>query len=577
MDPIEIKVTGTDDSEGALKGAEKNVKALGEAADDAAPKIKGTGDAAKDAEPAIKGMGDSAAQAGPKIKGMGDGLDGLDDKVRKSSHSSDEAATRLDKLGESADVGESRFIGLASGIDGATSLMDDPSPQEMAQGIADLSDGIAKAGVPWMIKMRDATSSFIGSIGGIKGALVGGGAIAALGGLAYAIGQANEAAHEAKFDDLTKQLQETGDVAEAAQAALGDPGPNSTTNMFSKVVPDVEGLQDVLKRLIDDGQFETAKDLIAEAGARGDITAGQMEALTGMIDHLANSSEGAALTQKNLADSIRGTNDAIQASTDPVFAMIDADNQLRDANQAVADAQNAVNEAIKEHGEGSPEHIEALQNLRDAELDVASSAYDNEAAMRELAASMVEGGGDVTAMTDHLRSLENQGLVAKGTTEAFGRAVRNLPRRANTTITATDYATTVLRATGDLARALDGTITNITLQASLVGGGAAYLAATGGRRTRAAGGPGGAAVGGPRRDMTLVGEDGPELIDLPPGTMVRPAANTAYDMAAGGWAGGATITWAGGPSDDLGMAVWRWLQQRVQVSYGGDVQRALGG
>jgi|SRR5687768_3871913 len=59
-----------------------------------------------------------------------------------------ESASSFDRVGESADNAETRFAGLASGIDGVTTLMDDPSPQEFAQGLADMADGIGNFVVP---------------------------------------------------------------------------------------------------------------------------------------------------------------------------------------------------------------------------------------------------------------------------------------------------------------------------------------------------------------------------------------------------------------------------------------------
>jgi hypothetical protein len=59
-----------------------------------------------------------------------------------------ESASHIDRVGESADNAEGKFTGLASGIDGVTTLMDDPSPQEFAQAIADMADGVANFAVP---------------------------------------------------------------------------------------------------------------------------------------------------------------------------------------------------------------------------------------------------------------------------------------------------------------------------------------------------------------------------------------------------------------------------------------------
>lgn len=72
---------------------------------------------------------------------IGSSAKDMEDDVGKASRS-------FDRVGESADNAEGRFTGLASGIDGVTTLMDDPSPQEFAQGIADIADGIANFAVP---------------------------------------------------------------------------------------------------------------------------------------------------------------------------------------------------------------------------------------------------------------------------------------------------------------------------------------------------------------------------------------------------------------------------------------------
>jgi hypothetical protein len=86
-----------------------------------------------------------AGETSPSLKRS---MDDIGTGSRKMADSADEAAGRIDRVGESADNAEGRFTGLASGIDGVTTLMDDPSPQEFAQGIADIADGIANAAVP---------------------------------------------------------------------------------------------------------------------------------------------------------------------------------------------------------------------------------------------------------------------------------------------------------------------------------------------------------------------------------------------------------------------------------------------
>lgn len=95
---------------------------------------------------------------------------------------------------------------------------------------------------------------------------------------------------------------------------------------------------------------------------------------------------------------------------------------------------------------------------------------------------------------------------------------------------------------------------------------------------KATGGVIGAAGGGPRSRMTLVGEQGPELVNLAPGSTVRSNPDTRRML--GGWAGA-------GPSQPIELVInldgrevarqlWDPMRAEVWSRAGGDVQKALG-
>jgi hypothetical protein len=91
------------------------------------------------------------------------------------------------------------------------------------------------------------------------------------------------------------------------------------------------------------------------------------------------------------------------------------------------------------------------------------------------------------------------------------------------------------------------------------------------------GGASRAASGGPRNNMTLVGERGPELVNLKPGSMVTPAGKTRSIMNGGGTGNGEPIVInnyisAGAQFDDLLVEVLR----RAVGRRGGNVQTVLG-
>jgi chromosome segregation ATPase len=111
-------------------------------------------------------------------------------------------------------------------------------------------------------------------------------------------------------------------------------------------------------------------------------------------------------------------------------------------------------------------------------------------------------------------------------------------------------------------------------------------------RIQATGGPtrGHAAEGGARTGPITVNErgrqegfttPGGDTFLLPMGGQVVPNANIQamadqQHFRRAGAGGGAVVQWIGGPTDDLGAAVWRYFQRNVRIYGGGDVQSALG-
>ena len=77
----------------------------------------------------------------------------------------------------------------------------------------------------------------------------------------------------------------------------------------------------------------------------------------------------------------------------------------------------------------------------------------------------------------------------------------------------------------------------------------------------------------------MVGEQGPEIVDLAPGSMVHSNPDSQRMMAGGGgWGGGpveARVSFDG-TGDALIDAFLSRVRVRIQRGYGGDVQAALG-
>ena len=141
-------------------------------------------------------------------------------------------------------------------------------------------------------------------------------------------------------------------------------------------------------------------------------------------------------------------------------------------------------------------------------------------------------------------------------------------KRAILSADITDLSNNIANAQAQI-NALQGKTVTITYRAR--GGGGVTLA------TNATGGIiGGAATGGARGGLSWVGEQGPELVRLPTGSMVYPSGQSmgmAAQAAANSGGGVVQLEWVGGNAGDEFM---RWLRKNIRITGGGDVQRALG-
>lgn len=247
----------------------------------------------------------------------------------------------------------------------------------------------------------------------------------------------------------------------------------------------------------------------------------------------------------NTRNELEQLSDEMRAQTDPAFALLDAQNDL-------TDAQVRYNKAVKEHGRNSPEAREALRDVTKAAINATEAAGKlGDTFKGELTPSM------------------KATLRAAGLTEQQIKDVTREMRRSKDV--AEDYAgnyyvTFHVRTRGAIPQ-------NHSIRSLMEG------------RNYASGGivgaqPGipGAASGGVRNGMTWVGEQGPELAELPPGTRVHPAGQSqrmAQEMSGGGGKREPVVL----ELRSSGNAVDDFLLERLRESIrvqGGDVQIVLG-
>lgn len=499
--------------------------------------------ATRDAADGIKAVGDEAEKAGPKVSGLGDKLD---DAGKRSKKSSDDMAGGLDGVGESADGLETRFTGLASGIDGVTSLMDDPSPQEFAQGIADISDGIANSAVPALSRFKDGISGAISNfreggiskmtseMGGLGKAALGVGAALGVAGIAFSIKQIGDARRQADVNQIVEDFIKLGDASELLEHDL-----TGATLEGGKA-------RDVFDELVKTAP-ELAEELIEQAEA-ADTDAETIAYMKDKLDEATSSTELAAASVERLSDAYQKMNDPIFAALDAVQGMRDAQLGVTEAHREVTRAQEDLNEAIEEHGRGSREAAEAQTALEeaqravgDAEIDAVAATADYEGALLNLQEAVERGDVSWSDFEATLGRWQAQGDITAQQAEEARRRVHGLSEEARDV--PGKVGTTVTAQTGEARRLLEGMKARIL---DLDGDTATiYVNAVQNFRNSllsamfASGGVRGAAVGGPQNGATLVGENGPELVNLAPGSYVHPAANTGHML--GGSDGGLTV------------------------------------
>lgn len=265
-----------------------------------------------------------------------------------------------------------------------------------------------------------------------------------------------------------------------------------------------------------------------------------------------------------VGNELTNLSDDMRAQTDPVFALIDAQDNL-------ADAQKAVTDATDKHGKKSKEAQAALR-------DLAKASIEAEAKSGALADSY---GGEVTpalhatlraaGMTEsQIADLGRQFTNAKNKGDAFAKTY-HARLQADT-----DSATARIQHVRDLLAQVrskkisvsvlvaDSQLNKVENTLNRMGG-------------YAHGGIKGAASGMIGGDLTWVGENGPELLKLPPSTNVK--SNPDSMRAMSGQGGGATdvqISFVERSGDVLIDAIVERLRWRVGRHAGGSVQKYLG-
>lgn len=240
------------------------------------------------------------------------------------------------------------------------------------------------------------------------------------------------------------------------------------------------------------------------------------ENLTEAVDNSAQAEEDAAKAADELKASLDAANetlerqeeafynliDAQRASIDSSFAVRDAQNDVFDAQQKVAEATDKVTEAINTYGADTPQAIGASRDLANAESDLTRKQMDLAAASAEMAIKQREANGEaVTAKEkndiligaiDGVRASLTPGSAAYEALSGWIGQLQAVPRNVTTTVGVT--------------------LEQVGISQDMVASVRSQVAAAFANR----------ATGGPAQGPTMVGERGPELLNLPSGSHITP-------------------------------------------------------
>lgn len=279
------------------------------------------------------------------------------------------------------------------------------------------------------------------------------------------------------------------------------------------------------------------------------------------LDVTRRSAEELAAAQEQAERAAQAHADALERLQDVAYGHLSAELALREAIDSADESVQNYTDSVKEHGARSEEASDSLRDLEGASLQVAEAARENAYAQQAAAGRARDQVGANAAARDALLQLagtlrgpaRDAVMAQVAALDALIGRLRSVPGTYAAKVQIT--VSTVGRYTGPPI-------------------GAMPAFARGGNI-----GPG---------EMGRVAETEPEVLDtgsklylmMPPGQggRITPMSELGGGGTGPGSAGGGDmrVVFDGRGLSGLDRAVWDWLQSRVHVVGGGDVQRALG-
>lgn len=288
-----------------------------------------------------------------------------------------------------------------------------------------------------------------------------------------------------------------------------------------------------------------------------------------------------------VGDDAKTSANGIQSLAEQLNVTTTAARSLFGASTSAGEAIDAVTAAAKKNGKTLDSSTEKGRANRTAIENLATALEKQTNAYRD-----VNGEG---AKADGVARINRETFIRLATTlTGSARRARELadqllgiPAKRDVKITANTHdAEGRIKALQDKVNAVHGKTVTLTVR-TVMSNGNIHVSGPGGSGTQVKGfasggiiGAGHAAEGGPRSGLTLVGENGPELADLAPGTTVH--SNGDSRRMLGQMGGGGTVTLKFVPSgnrvlDELFNWMLTHLKEVARTQYSSDANLMFGG
>lgn len=275
-------------------------------------------------------------------------------------------------------------------------------------------------------------------------------------------------------------------------------------------------------------------------------------------------------------NAIQTTGEALMSYDEQIRQVYDTQRNLFDSTTSAAEAFDNLKDSVKKNGHTLDENTEKGRANRTALSRLASALNANYKAYAEVNGVGRAANGVARQNYDSFVKAAMGLGIGREAAQRYARQLGLIPPKKETSFYANTHdAAARIRALQGQVNSLKGKTVNIRMHTSYSTSGAS--GATPGFYAHG-GTVGAAATGGPRNGLTWVGEHGPELADLPPGTRVHSNPDSMRMASEGSGQGGGMM----GPiylvlnEKIIGEALAPGLRQFARQAFQGSAQGAYG-